>query len=39
MVFSSLEFLFLYLPITLAGYFLVPKKIKNIWLLLISLVF
>ena len=39
MVFSSLEFLFLYLAITLAVYFLVPRKLKNIWLLIISLVF
>ena len=39
MVFSSLEFLFLYLPIALGIYFLCPKKWRNIWLLAISLVF
>lgn len=42
MVFSSLEFLFAYLPITLIAYFAVPHKylkIRNLVLLLISLVF
>lgn len=42
MVFSSLEFLFLYLPITLLLYFAVPKqhlKWRNFILLLVSLVF
>ncbi len=39
MVFSSLTFLFFFLPITLAGNFILPKKVRNYWLLLISLVF
>jgi len=39
MVFSNLEFLFAYLPIALLVYFVVPMKWRNIWLLLISLVF
>ncbi len=39
MVFSSLEFLFLYLPIALGVYYLLPIKFRNIWLLAISLVF
>ena len=37
--YTQTEFLFLYLPITLAVYFLVPRKLKNIWLLIVSLVF
>jgi len=39
MVFSTLEFLFLYLIIALGFYYLFPRKIRNIWLLIISLVF
>ena len=39
MVFSSSIFLFFFLPITLAGYFLLPFKSKNIWLLFLSLFF
>ena len=39
MVFSSLEFLFLFLTSTLLIYFLVPLKLRNIVLLLFSLVF
>ena len=39
MVFSSLTFLFFYLPITLAIYFLVPLKGRNLVLLLVSLFF
>jgi len=39
MVFSSALFLFLFLPLTLLGYYLSPKKIKNYWLLATSLVF
>ncbi|MGL4522373.1 MAG: MBOAT family O-acyltransferase [Bacilli bacterium] len=39
MVFSNLIFLFLYLPIVLAVYFLGPKKLRNAWLLLVSLIF
>jgi alginate O-acetyltransferase complex protein AlgI len=39
MIFSSPIFLFLFLPLTLLGYYLSPKGIKNYWLLLASLVF
>lgn len=42
MLFSSLIFIFVFLPITVAIYYLVPKnrmKIRNLWLLLVSLVF
>ena len=42
MVFSSLEFLFLYLPIVLVLYFAVPKKYlaaRNLVLLIVSLAF
>ena len=39
MVFSSLEFLFLFLTVTLLIYFIVPLKLRNIVLLLVSLVF
>ena len=39
MVFSSLTFLFAFLPITLIGYYALPKKAKIVFLLLASLVF
>lgn len=39
MVFSSLTFLFAFLPITLIGYYVLPKKWKIGFLLLASLVF
>lgn len=39
MVFASSLFLFLFLPITLAGYFLIPSKWKNLFLLVMSLIF
>lgn len=39
MVFSSLPFIFVFLPITLILYFIVGRKYKNIVLLLASLVF
>ena len=39
MLFSSLEFLFLFLPVTLLCYFLVPLKARNAVLLLFSLIF
>ena len=39
MVFSSNEFLFLYLPLSLIFYFLVPLKWRNLVLFLVSLVF
>ena len=39
MLFSSIEFLYYFLPIVLIGYFLLPVKLRNFWLLLVSLVF
>ena len=39
MLFSSLEFLFLFLPVTLLCYFLVPFRARNAVLLLFSLIF
>lgn len=39
MVFSSLVFLFIFLPITLLLYYLVPRGGRNIVLLLVSLIF
>lgn len=39
MIFSSIFFLFVFLPITLLIYYLVPWKAKNTVLLLVSLVF
>ena len=39
MVFSSITFLFYFLPIVLLIYYLVPKKCKNIVLLIASLMF
>jgi alginate O-acetyltransferase complex protein AlgI len=39
MVFSSVTFLFFFLPICLAGYYLLPPRLRNGWLLLSSLVF
>ena len=39
MVFSSIEFLFLFLPVVVAGYYLLPKRARNVWLLLASLAF
>lgn len=39
MLFSSMSFLILFLPIALAGYFLLPKVVKNLWLLVVSMVF
>lgn len=39
MIFSSIFFLFVFLPITLLLYYLVPWKAKNAVLLLVSLVF
>lgn len=39
MVFSSTIFVFFYLPVTLIGLFLCPKKWKNGWLLIMSLLF
>ena len=39
MVFSSLVFLFAYLPITLLIYYLVPRQGRNIFLFIINLIF
>ena len=39
MVFSSTTFLFIYLPVVLAVYYLVPKRWRNLWLFLVNLVF
>jgi alginate O-acetyltransferase complex protein AlgI len=39
MVFSSIEFLFYFLPLALALYFVVPRRFRNTALLLASLVF
>ncbi len=39
MLFSSPLFLYLFLPITLLGYYLMIPKLKNYWLLAASLVF
>lgn len=39
MVFSSIVFLFTFLPMTLILYYISPRKMKNIVLLLISLIF
>jgi len=39
MVFSTLVFLFVYLPITLLIYYLAPACLRNLWLFIISLFF
>ena len=39
MVFSSLLFLFLYLPVVLAVYYLAPRRWRNLWLFVVNLVF
>ena len=39
MIFSSLTFIFIFLPIFLLIYYLVPNKIKNLIILLFSLIF
>lgn len=39
MVFSSFTFLFRFLPLVLIGYYLAPRKLKNLVLFLCSLVF
>ena len=39
MIFSSNIFMFLFLPITLIGYFLIKKSYRNIFLFIMSLVF
>ena len=39
MVFSSLVFLFAYLPLTLLGYYLVSRQGRNIFLFIVNLIF
>lgn len=39
MVFSSTIFLFAFLPLTLAGYYLIRRELCNVWLLIMSLLF
>ena len=39
MVFSSTAFLFAFLPLTLAGYYLLPRSFRNVFLMLASLLF
>ncbi len=39
MVFSSLVFMFAYLPITLLAYYLVPRQGRNIFLFILNLIF
>jgi len=39
MVFSSLLFMFKYLPVVLAVYYFIPVKWRNLWLFIVNLVF
>ena len=39
MLFSSIEFLFYFLPVVVGVYFLLPNMLRNFWLLLASLFF
>ena len=39
MLFSSMLFLWVFLPICLIGYYLVKPKFKNVFLLIASLIF
>ena len=39
MVFSSLLFLFIYLPVVLAIYYIIPRRRRNLWLFIANLVF
>ncbi len=39
MLFSSIIFLFVFLPVVIAGYYILPFRAKNLWLLLASLFF
>ena len=39
MLFTSMEFLFLYFPIVFVGYFILRGKLRNYWLLVASLFF
>ena len=38
MLFTSIEFLFLFLPVVLAGHLLLPQRfgLRNVWLLVAS---
>ena len=39
MVFSSIVFMFLYLPVVLGVYYIAPVRYRNLWLFLVNLVF
>ena len=39
MVFSSTPFLFIYFPVVLAVYYLVPRRWRNLWLFVVNLIF
>ena len=39
MLFSSIEFIFVFLPLALAFYFITPKRGRNLILLIFSLIF
>ncbi len=39
MVFSSILFMFIYLPVVLAVYYIVPGRWRNLWLFIVNLVF
>ncbi len=39
MVFSSILFMFIYLPVVLAVYYIAPVKWRNVWLFVVNLVF
>ena len=39
MVFSSVVFLFYYLPAVLAVYYLIPARSRNLWLFVVNLIF
>lgn len=39
MVFSSFTFLLIFLPLTLAGYYIINPKLRNIFLLIMSVIF
>ena len=39
MVFSSVVFLFYYLPAVLAVYYLIPARSRNLWLFIVNLIF
>lgn len=39
MIFSTILFLWIFLPLTLCGYYVLPKPLRNTWLLVMSLTF